>query len=60
MISRWEVGASQVCSDYGFKWGKIDLSIRSVLSLNCGTEQDRDENPGRNIENSRDGISPRL
>ena len=48
VISRWEP-TSQVCADCGFKWGKIDLSIRSVLCLNCGTEQDRDENAARNI-----------
>ena len=48
-ISRWEP-TSQICSDCGFKWGKLDLSIRSVLCLNCGTEQDRDENAARNIE----------
>ncbi|MEG4802857.1 RNA-guided endonuclease TnpB family protein [Microcoleus sp. ARI1-B5] len=49
VISRWEP-TSQVCSDCGFKWGKIDLSIRSVLCLNCGAQQDRDENAARNIE----------
>ena len=49
VISRWEP-TSQVCSDCGLKWGKIDLSIRSVLCLSCGTEQDRDENAARNIE----------
>ena len=49
VISRWEP-TSQVCSDCGFKWGKIDLSIRSVLCLNCGTEHDRDENAAKNIE----------
>ncbi len=49
IISRWEP-TSQVCSECGFKWGKIDLSIRSVLCLNCGTEQDRDENAAKNIE----------
>jgi putative transposase len=48
VISRWEP-TSQVCSDCGFKWGKLDLSIRSVLCLNCGIEQDRDENAARNI-----------
>ena len=37
-------------SDCGFKWGKMDLSIRSVLCLNCGIEQDRDENAAKNIE----------
>lgn len=49
VISRWEP-TSQVCSDCGYKWGKIDLSIRSVLCLNCGTEHDRDENASVNIE----------
>ena len=49
VISRWEP-TSQICSDCGSKWGKIDLSIRSVLCLNCGTEQDRDENAAKNIE----------
>ena len=49
VISRWEP-TSQVCSDCGFNWGKIDLSIRSVLCLSCGTEQDRDENAAKNIE----------
>ena len=49
VISRWEP-TSQVCSDCEFKWGKIDLSIRSVLCLSCGTEQDRDENAAKNIE----------
>jgi len=48
-INRWEP-TSQVCSDCGFKWGKLDLSIRSVLCLNCGIEQDRDENAAKNIE----------
>lgn len=48
-INRWEP-TSQVCSECGYKWGKLDLSIRSVLCLNCGTQQDRDENAARNIE----------
>jgi putative transposase len=49
VISRWEP-TSQTCSDCGFKWGKIDLSVRSVLCLNCGTEHDRDDNASVNIE----------
>lgn len=49
VISRWEP-TSQICSDCGYKWGKIDLSVRSVLCLNCGTEHDRDENASVNIE----------
>jgi putative transposase len=49
VISRWEP-TSQICSNCGFKWGKIDLSIRSILCLDCGTQQDRDENAAKNIE----------
>jgi putative transposase len=49
VISRWEP-TSQTCSDCGYKWGKIDLSVRSLLCLNCGTEHDRDENASVNIE----------
>jgi putative transposase len=49
VISRWEP-TSQTCSCCGYRWGKVDLSVRSVLCLNCGTEQQRDENASRNIE----------
>lgn len=49
IINRWEP-TSQTCSDCGYRWGKIDLSIRSVLCLSCGTEHDRDENASVNIE----------
>jgi putative transposase len=49
VISRWEP-TSQICSNCGFKWGHIDLSIRSILCLDCGTQQDRDENAAKNIE----------
>ncbi|MBD0264254.1 MAG: transposase, partial [Tolypothrix sp. Co-bin9] len=48
-ISRWEP-TSQTCSECGYKWGKIDLSVRSILCLSCGTEHDRDENASVNIE----------
>lgn len=47
-ISRWEP-TSQVCSECGHKWGKLDLKVRSVRCFNCGTEHDRDENAARNI-----------
>jgi len=56
VISRWEP-TSQICSDCGFKWGKLDLSIRSVVCLNCGTEHDRDENAAKNIQ--KVGMGPR-
>ena len=48
VISRWEP-TSQVCSDCGFRWGKLDLSIRSILCVSCGTQQCRDINASRNI-----------
>jgi putative transposase len=51
IISRWEP-TSQACSDCGFRWGKLDLSIRSVLCVSCGAEHDRDENAAKNIESS--------
>lgn len=49
VISRWEP-TSQVCSECGYKWGKLDLKVRSVQCLNCGTEHDRDRNAAKNIE----------
>ncbi|MEH2066309.1 MAG: zinc ribbon domain-containing protein [Nostoc sp.] len=48
-MNRWEP-TSQVCSNCGFRWGKVDLSIRSILCLNCNTEHDRDGNAAKNIE----------
>jgi putative transposase len=48
VISRWEP-TSQVCSECGYKWGKLDLKVRSVRCLNCGIEHDRDENAAKNI-----------
>ena len=48
VISRWEP-TSQVCSECGYKWGKLDLKVRTVQCLNCGIEHDRDENAARNI-----------
>lgn len=47
-ISRWEP-TSQLCSSCGYRWGKLDLSVRSILCINCGTEHDRDTNAGSNI-----------
>ncbi|MFM7364281.1 MAG: RNA-guided endonuclease InsQ/TnpB family protein [Cuspidothrix sp.] len=48
VIDRWEA-TSQICSECGYKWGKLDLKIRSVKCMNCGTEHDRDENAAKNI-----------
>jgi putative transposase len=49
VISRWQP-TSQICSCCGYRWGKVDLSVRSVLCLNCNTQHDRDENASQNIE----------
>jgi putative transposase len=49
IISRWEP-TSQVCSDCGFKWGKLDLKVRTVTCMSCGAAHDRDENAAKNIE----------
>jgi len=48
-VSRWEP-TSQVCSHCGYQWGKLNLSIRTVTCLNCGTNHDRDENAAKNID----------
>ncbi len=49
VINRWKP-TSQVCSECGFRWSKIDLSIRSVVCLNCAAQQGTDENAAKNIE----------
>ncbi len=48
----WEP-RSQICLAWGFKWGKLNLKVWSVRCLNCGTEQNREENAAKNIESSR-------
>ncbi|MEB3278153.1 MAG: transposase [Lyngbya sp.] len=50
VISRWEP-TSQYCSKCGFKWGKLDLSVRELICINCGETIDRDGNAAKNIEN---------
>jgi putative transposase len=48
-VDRWEP-TSQICSNCGFKWGKLDLKVRTVTCINCGVEHDRDLNAAKNIE----------
>ena len=48
VIGRWEP-TSQVCSCCGFRGGKLDLSVREWVCLNCGSKHDRDENAAINI-----------
>ncbi len=49
VINRWEP-TSQTCSDCAYQWGKLDLSVREVVCVNCGTQHDRDGNAAKNIE----------
>jgi putative transposase len=48
-VSRWEP-TSQICSNCGYRWGKLDLKVRTVPCLSCGTTHDRDENAAKNID----------
>lgn len=49
VISRWEP-TSQTCSECGYRWGKLDLSVREIVCLSCGTVHCRDGNAAKNIE----------
>lgn len=49
VIDRWEP-TSKTCSCCGFKIGKLDLSVRDWICLNCGTSHDRDVNAAINIK----------
>jgi putative transposase len=49
VISRWEP-TSQICSDCDYRWGKLDLSVREIVCVNCGNHHDRDDNASKNIE----------
>lgn len=49
IVSRWEP-TSQICSECGFRWGKLDLSVRKLCCEKCGTWHDRDENAAKNLE----------
>ncbi len=49
VISRWEP-TSQVCSECGYRWGKLDLSVREIVCMGCSTPHCRDGNASKNIE----------
>lgn len=51
IIDRWEP-SSQVCHICRYRWGKLDLSIREIRCLQCGTVHDRDSNSSHRIEQS--------
>lgn len=50
IISRW-TPTSQVCSSCGFRWGKLDLSVREIKCIGCGESHDRDVNASQQILN---------
>lgn len=56
IISRWEP-TSQTCSECGFRWGKLDLSVRTVQCVSCHVEHDRDVNAARNIDKVGAGLA---
>lgn len=50
VIDRWQP-TSQVCSSCGYKWGKLDLSVREIVCLGCGEKHCRDTNAAKVINN---------
>ncbi|MEM7591710.1 MAG: RNA-guided endonuclease TnpB family protein [Cyanobacteria bacterium P01_A01_bin.83] len=50
VIDRWQP-TSQSCSSCGYKWGKLDLSVREIVCLGCSRQVCRDANASENIEN---------
>ena len=55
IIDRWQA-TSQVCSECGYRWGKLDLSIREIVCVNCHTRHCRDENAAKNIDKLGVGV----
>lgn len=49
IIDRWQP-TSQVCSNCHYRWGKLDLSIREIVCLNCHTRHCRDLNSAKLID----------
>lgn len=43
IINRWQP-TSQICADCGYKWGKLDLSVREIVCFGCGSLKHRDSN----------------
>jgi putative transposase len=49
VINRWEP-TSQICSNCGYQWGKLDLSVREIVCMNCNSHNCRDTNAAKNIQ----------
>ena len=43
-------GLAEFNSDCGYKWGKLDLSVREIVCINCNSHHNRDGNAAKNIE----------
>ncbi|WP_460194977.1 zinc ribbon domain-containing protein [Thermosynechococcus sp. FA-CM-4201] len=59
IINRWEA-TSQVCSCCGYRWGKLDLAVRTITCENCFTTHCRDLNALKIIEVVGMGYRPTL
>lgn len=49
IIDRWQP-TSQICANCGYKWGKLNLSIREIVCLGCNTLRCRDGNASEVIK----------
>ncbi|MDJ0647959.1 MAG: transposase [Xenococcaceae cyanobacterium MO_188.B19] len=49
IIDRWQP-TSQVCSECHYRWGKLDLSVREIVCVNCHTRHCRDINSAKLID----------
>ena len=50
VINRWQP-TSQYCSSCGYRWGKLDLSVREIVCLGCSRKVCRDKNAAENLNN---------
>ena len=41
---------SQLCSECGYHWGRLDTNVREITCLSCGVTHDRDVNATKNIK----------
>ena len=42
--------SSQLCSECGYHWGKLDTTVREITCAGCGKTHDRDVNATKNIK----------
>lgn len=56
VVIRRREPTSQICSDCGYKWGKLDLSVREIVCMNCNSRHCRDSNAAKNIEKGASAV----